>query len=105
MAVIVNPTDLLRRAVSELDHNYANAGAIALVGLFATVVASDERDNREEEMRAENRKLDDALGRVLNLADSLHEQTGASLKPAAFPELARRIIEAVYPPQDDGEAS
>lgn len=77
-------------------HDTAVAAAAALTGLLSLAIEGYEGDEREDRLDKLHTEADDALGRVLALADELEATgSGSSLKPVAFQVLAQRIREAV----------
>lgn len=72
-----------------------SATAEALAGILTLAIASFDADQREETLSRLHTEADEALGRVLALADELDQRERYSMKPAGFPDLARRIREAV----------
>lgn len=70
--------------------------AAAATGILAAIVDQQASDDQAERLDRMHTAADNALGRVLHLADQLEaEYGGAIFKPAAVAALAQRIRDAV----------
>ena len=77
--------------------------AQTLTGLLSLAIALADTETAEDNLRRLYDEADDALGRVLVVADDLAKEGRTALKPAAFPDLAKRIQDAVYGVSLDAE--
>ena len=90
--------DHLARAHRLLRSPEADGGLAtgeALAGLLTLAIAGFDADQRDATLARLHTEADDALGRVLALAEELDERPRYSMKPVGFPDLAARIRSAV----------
>lgn len=100
MAASTRVTGWLDYAEGDLndDHHGDPVGrlAAAATGILAAIVEQQASDDQVDRLDRMHTAADDALGRVLHLADQLEaEYGGAIFKPAAVTALAQRIRDAV----------
>ncbi len=67
----------------------------ALTGLLENVEEIRGEHDRDEYARKQWDACDAALGRVIDVADELDRSPNATLKPVAFPALAKQIRDAI----------